>query len=126
MKECEGKVIIKCLPNNCDFLFYTVSVTNSKDEMVYHGRTSKKGIAEFQISTCDKYKVRVESPECMSPKAASRWVSLNPYETCALYFVFSRDLFKPDYKNATFYLTDQKYIGLPISKGELYLCPNLM
>lgn len=125
MKEREGNVRVICLPSD-GFLSYTVSVINSKHEIVYRGCTSKRGIAAFPINAYDEYEVRVESPGCMYPRAASRWVKFTPRQTCGLYFVFSKDIFMSDDTNATFHLTDQYYRGLPISKGELYLCPNLM
>ncbi len=126
MKEQEGKVIIKCLPNKCNTLSYKVSVIDSRNKTVFYGCSSKCGITELKVNAYDKYEVRVESPECISPKAASRWVRLNPHETYGLYFIFNRDLFAPDYNNATFHLTDQKYMGLPILKGDLFLCQSHM
>lgn len=125
-EECKGKVIIKCLPNERTFLKYEILVFNIKHETIYHGHTSEKGMAKFQVNAYDEYEIRVQSPKYMSPKAASRWVRLSPYKTCDLNFIFNIDCFLPCIKKSTFHFTDQNYVGLPIIKGELYLWRNHM
>jgi len=94
-------------------------------ETVYHGYTSEQGIAEFQVNAYGGYKVKVEAPSWMNPRVATRWVTLDPHKIYELYFIFNMNLFIP-VKRTEFYLTDQNYINLPISKGELYLCQDLM
>lgn len=116
-----GRVLIKCIPNNRAFLKYAITVSNSQNETIFQGNTSKKGIAEFKVNECDLYQIKVESQKCLSPRAAYRWVTLSPQSKCSLYFIFNAAFSSHCITKPTFYLTDQNYSGLPISKGELYL-----
>ena len=123
-KESQGKIIVRCLPNHCGLFNYSVSMFNSKEEAIYQGLTSDEGVAEIPVPVYDEYEVMVIAPKRMCPKSISRWIKLNPKKTCNLYFIFSVDPFIP--RNVTFHLTDQNYIGLPISEGEIYLWQDPM
>jgi len=117
-----GEVVIKCISDKCIFSEYAVTVSNSRNEIVFHNNTSKNGIAEFEINTCDEYLIRVEPKRYNSPRAAYRWVTLSPSRHCCLYFIFSTELSSHGVTKSTFFLTDRNYDGLLIKKGEMYLC----
>jgi hypothetical protein len=106
------------MPNDCRHAEYAVLVLNSQNKEIYRGYTSDKGVAKFQVNAYDEYEVRVESKKNSSPKAAARWVHLCPDKTYGLNFIFNKDCF---IRTVTIHLTDQYYVGLPISKGELFL-----
>lgn len=127
MTEQEGKVIVKCVLGSHIFPpYYKVSVTDSENRTIFTGYSSNCGITEFKIRDYDKYEVRVEFQEQISPKSASRWATFQPHNVYQMYFLFDPDPFMSGYNNAVFSLTDQKYAGLPISKGDLFLCRGPM
>lgn len=112
--------IIQCSPRQQNHSGYTVRVTDSCGNLVRYGRTCKAGIFRFRAPVLDEYHIRVEGSNGFSPKAAHRWIRLDPCCCYTLCFIFNK---QPVVTTATFTLTDRHYEGLPVQKGELHLCP---
>ena len=116
-----GEVLIKCIPNDCAYFEYTVTVTNSQNKILYQSKASKNGVFKFEVPEIDEYQISVKSENCLSPRVAYRWATLAPCEQYTLYFVFNTAFFPHYVIKADVKLIDQNYNGLPISKGEIFL-----
>lgn len=101
---------------------FEIVVFNKDNCPVFHGKTGQDGTSSFAICLPGEYCIRVRAQSCLSPRAATRWLFLQPNRSYSVYFLFSACCFKSSFTTVKFRLTDQNYVGLPIQKGDIRLC----
>lgn len=117
---------VRCLEQTKDCLSsgfgFAVCVCDMCGCVAAQGCTDQNGIFVFCAEPCSEYRVSVYAPSEFSPGALHRWESLDTCSDGCLFFVFRREQTQIPVLRE-FHVTDRHYTGLPITKGEMRLCP---
>lgn len=113
---------IKCENDNYETHCFDVLIRNKSNNVVIHTIQESNEYAHYNIEEFGEYQIRIIPLCCkQNPKAAYRWITLNPKSKSIQFFKFYRIKLSPQYVLMNFTLTDAKFKNFPIQKGVIYL-----
>ncbi len=117
-----SNLCIKCENNECEPLCFDVLIKDMNNNVVFHKIQTSNEYVHYNIEGFGEYQIRIIPLTCkQNPKAAYRWITINPKCKNMQFFIFFRICPSAKYVLMNFTLTDAKYKNFPIQKGVIYL-----
>ncbi len=117
-----SNLCIKCENDNYEPFCFDVLIKDKKNKVVFHKIQASNEYKHYYIEELGEYQIKILPLTCkQNPKAAYRWITINPKCKNVQFFKFIRICPTPKYVLMNFTLTDAKFKNFPIQKGVIYL-----
>ncbi len=126
-KHKASNLCIKCENDNYEPLCFDILIRDKSNNVVIHRIQASNEYVHYNIEGFGEYQIRIIPLTCkQNPKAAYRWITLNPECKSVQFFEFSKIKPSPKYVIMNFTLRDEKFRNFPIKKGVVYLWQKIL